>query len=908
MQQNPTNNPDGKIFFTAIEYNKAGEYSYTIREKSGTDETLTYDNSTYPVVVSVKEQNGKLNATASYKGNPEFKNIYTPENGSLILEASKILEGRSLSSGEFQFELVDKDEKVLQTATNNPEGKIFFDTIEYDEAGEYRYTIREKAGNDATISYDNSMYQVTVNVKDIDGQLIATPTYSRNLEFKNTYTPKRGSLAIEASTVLDGRQLSNGEFQFELVNKDGKVLQTTTNNSDGKIFFEAIEYDKAGEYQYTIREKSGNDSTITYDNRTYSVTVNVKDIDGQLIATPTYSGNPEFKNIYTIKKGSLVLEASKVLEGRSLNNSEFQFELVDKAGKVLQSATNNSEGKIFFSAIDYDKAGEYSYTIREKARNDATITYDSSSYQVTVNVKDIDGQLIATPTYSGNPEFKNIYTTKKGSLVLEASKVLEGRQLSNGEFQFELVDKDGKVVQTTTNDAAGKIFFEAIEYDKDGEYSYTIREKAGNDATITYDNSTYPVTVNVEEQNGKLIATASYTSNPEFKNTYTPKKDSLVLEASKVLDGRQMSNGEFEFELVDTDGKVIQTTTNNAAGSIYFKEIEYDKVGKYSYTIREKVGNDEHITYDKNEFSVSVNVVNNRGKLVATPTYNGTPTFKNTYTPKKGSIVLEASVVLEGRSLRRDEFQFELIDKDGKVLQTTTNNADGLIYFEEIEYDKAGEYSYTIREKAGNDQTITYDRKAHKVTVSVEQQAGQLTPRLASDSKIVFKNSYTSVEIGRADSGDSEGLTGSVTLKKIDKSSGKKLPGAKFELRNADSKVIMKELVTDKNGEVLISGLSAGEYHLVETQAPDGYVLDPTPIHFDIVENHNLAVNDEKLPANTTETITKTERKTTEKSLPKTGFNANLSILLIVIGYLLLTIFMIFSRKKKPQKEDEIEW
>ena len=155
---------------------------------------------------------------------------------------------------------------------------------------------------------------------------------------------------------------------------------------------------------------------------------------------------------------------------------------------------------------------------------DDTVTYDDTEVLVTVSVKDNEGQLEATATYEGNAVFTNTYTPKAGSVVLEAEKVLTGRSLVAGEFTFELVDQEGQVIQSQTNDGSGKIYFDAIPYDKAGEYNYTIREKAGQDSTITYDDAEIPVTVNVEDQNGTLEAKADYGSEPTFTNRYTPEK------------------------------------------------------------------------------------------------------------------------------------------------------------------------------------------------------------------------------------------------------------------------------------------------------------------------------------------------------------------------------------------------
>jgi pilin isopeptide linkage protein/LPXTG-motif cell wall-anchored protein len=741
--QSQTNDGSGKVYFDAIPYDKAGEYNYTIREKAGDDSTIDYDTTEVPVTVNVKDNEGQLEAYASYEGNAVFNNTYTPKAGSVVLEADKILAGRSLVTGEVTFELIDQEGQVIQSQTNDVSGNVYFDAISYDKAGEYNYTIREKVGDDSTITYDDSEIPVTVSVKDNAGQLEATASYEGNAVFTNDYTPKAGSVVLEAEKVLTGRSLVAGEFTFELVDQEGQVIQSQTNDGSGKVYFDAIPYEEAGDYNYTIREKAGQDDTVTYDDTEVPVTVSVKDNDGQLEATASYEGNAVFNNDYTPKAGSVVLEAEKVLTGRSLVAGEFTFELVDQEGQVIQSQTNDGSGKVYFDAIPYDKAGEYNYTIREKAGEDSTIDYDTTEVPVTVSVKDNEGQLEATATYEGNAVFTNDYTPKAGSVVLEAEKVLTGRSLVAGEFTFELVDQEGQVIQSQTNDGTGKIYFDAIPYEEAGDYNYTIREKAGEDSTIDYDTTEVPVTVNVKDNEGQLEAIASYEGNAVFNNDYTPTVGSVVLEAEKVLTGRSLVAGEFTFELVDQEGQVIQSQTNDGSGKVYFDAIPYDKAGEYNYTIREKAGEDSTIDYDTTEVPVTVSVKDNEGQLEATASYEGNAVFTNTYTPKAGSVVLEAEKVLTGRSLIAGEFTFELVNQEGQVIQSQTNDGSGKIYFDAIPYDKTGDYNYTIREKAGEDSTITYDDAEIPVTVNVKDKKGTLETKAAYGSDPTFTNSYT---------------------------------------------------------------------------------------------------------------------------------------------------------------------
>jgi pilin isopeptide linkage protein/LPXTG-motif cell wall-anchored protein len=434
------------------------------------------------------------------------------------LNVQKLLDGRELKDGEFTFQLVDETGSVILTQTNDGNGQVAFDAITYNEPGEYHYTIREKAGDDPTITYSDKELKVTVTVTEEDSQLIAKAVYEGNQVFENSYQPKVGSVLLSAEKVLTGRTLQANEFDFELVDEEGNILQTKANDATGKIYFDALPYEETGEYHYTIREKIDSDGTITYDTKELAVVVTVTDEDGQLTAVAEYEGNQVFENSYQPKAGSVVLNAEKVLTGRTLQANEFDFELVDEDETVLQTKANDATGQIYFDALAYDETGEYHYIIREKAGTDGTITYDTKELAVVVTVTDEAGQLTAVAEYEGSQVFENSYQPQAGSVVLSAKKVLTGRDLQANEFIFELVDEAGKVLQTQRNDANGTITFDVLTYDDAGEHRYTIREKAGNDATIIYDETTYQVTVTVKDQAGKLVAEAEQTAEMVFNN------------------------------------------------------------------------------------------------------------------------------------------------------------------------------------------------------------------------------------------------------------------------------------------------------------------------------------------------------------------------------------------------------
>ncbi|WP_270327194.1 Spy0128 family protein [Lactococcus petauri] len=241
------------------------------------------------------------------------------------------------------------------------------------------------------------------------------------------------------------------------------------------------------------------------------------------IGTPKLAVKPD-----TVKSTRYQIQAEKLLSGRSLLAGEFTFELLDSAGKVIQTVHNDASGKIVFSPITYTTTGDYDYTVREKGGLDKTIDYDAANYKVTVSIKEEAGILVATATGDAAIQFKNSYQPLGTEIHLQATKELVGKKLTDQEFTFELVNASNQVIQTAKNDALGQIRFDKLAYTKTGSYDYTIREKAGVDPQITYDTKSYKIHVEVVDQKGKLVASISYKQKPQFKNIYLEEKNHLL--------------------------------------------------------------------------------------------------------------------------------------------------------------------------------------------------------------------------------------------------------------------------------------------------------------------------------------------------------------------------------------------
>ena len=610
----------------------------------------------------------------------------------------------------------------------------------------YRTRLTAPVDNTTKKAFNNVKVTTSDGVYDVDGFASLTTTEGIGSGARPS------EVEFEVTKQLNGGTLKGDEFIFQLIDPDGKVVETAKNNKDGQVKFKAIKFSTAGTFKYQIKEVDEKEPGYVYDNKTINAEVTVTDVFGEKFASVKYD-NKVFVNSYSAKPTTATIEAIKVLKGRALEADKYEFELKE-GDTVVGTAKNKADGSVVFPAIEYTAAGPHTYTITEKAGNEPGVTYDTASHTVTVDVADNGrGQLEATVP-AEKPVFTNTYAAKPGKKVIEAKKVLNGKALEADKYEFELKEND-KVVATAKNTADGSISFPEIEYTKAGTYTYTMSEKAGNEAGVTYDKTSHKVTVEVVDNGqGQLVATIT-SEQPVFTNTYTkpaPAADTITIEATKTLVGKELEAGKYEFELKEGD-KVIGTATNAADGKVVFPSITYTEAGTHTYTVAEKAGNEENVTYDTTVHTVTVEVADNgQGKLVSTITGNK-PAFVNKYTaptppptpnpqqPTPATATIQANKVLTGKELKDGQFEFELTYQ-GNVVDTAKNKADGSVTFKSQSFTSPGKYEYTITEKAGNEAGVTYDKTVHKVTVEVAYDTNGKLVATVTGSGPTFTNTY----------------------------------------------------------------------------------------------------------------------------------------------------------------------
>ena len=775
-----------KFDFGEIEYTKPGTYTYLIAEATPSQNDASwlpgfgYSSASYRVTVTVSDNgDGTLSQPAvkmeqtytddgvSHEDNPikvadkiaKITNTYRPKGTSVTLKAKKRFTGGELAGNDFTFQLLDNDGKELQAVQNDKDGKVAFAAIDYATPGDHDYTIKEVKGADSTVVYDAKGVKVHVKVTDEKGELKATVTYNGEKAVPTfTNTKPTADVTVEATKVLAGKDLTADAFTFGLYDQDGNEDARGTNDKNGKVKL-TVKGLNLGEYDYTLKEVAGSDSTITYDSTEVRVHVSVKAEGDKAKATVTYDGKndiPTFKNTYQPAETSVTLAAKKAYvksdsTPAALKGGEFAFDLYEgdltaeqlKGKQPIQTAENGEDGTVAFPTIDYAKAGEYKYTIAEQKGNLSHVTYDATVHHAVVTVVDNAGQLEASVTYDDGktdaPTFKNTYDAT-GSVELTATKVVavapgftHDTKLKGGEYTFELKDADGKVLDTAKNDADGKVSFtrEFQLSDLGGaaskDFTYTIVEQPGAEPGMDYDGHAliYKVTV-ADDDAGALTATpqvASGDNSQTFTNTYHPKETSVTLKAKKRFTGGELAGNDFTFQLLDNDGKELQAVQNDKDGKVAFAAIDYATPGDHDYAIKEVAGNDSTIVYDAKDVKVHVKVTDEKGELKAVATYDGekaVPTFTNS--KPTTDVTVEAMKVLAGKDLTSDAFTFGLYDQAGNEVARGTNDQGGKVKLT-VKGLNLGEYDYTLKEeKAGQTvDGVVYDAKEVKVHVKVEQ-------------------------------------------------------------------------------------------------------------------------------------------------------------------------------------------
>lgn len=700
---------------------KEGVYRYQVRERKGDNAGVAYDSRTWVLTVTVADDfdtfTRRITANTTCDGVQsdaiQFTNTYQAKPVSVQFRAHKTLAdpdhtGIQLQAGQYEFTCVEDKTggQVGTVKTNDQRGDVLFDTISYTKTGVYDYTLSEVQGDRGGITYDATKHHVTVTVTDNgEGQLLADVKYDNGTnipEFTNTYRAQPATdtpTAVKRMSASEGNKypLKGDDFAFTLHQQSAPANvsnpdQTKRNDRNGDIRFDRLSFPLVGTYVFTMSEQDTTVPGVTKDGTVATITYVVEDVGhtGRLsvtskTVTPSTGdsdGTVTFTNRYNPKNVGYAIGGAKRIvntdtaTGRIPQDGEFTFQL--NAASAHDSDDNpidagdipmpdgSRDGKLTvankgtgftFGRMTYTKPGAYTYHVKELAGTDKTIGYSTQEYDVTVTVTDQGGMLSASADRQATDvRFDNTYTPTPVDVTVKADKRLTGRDLNDGEFAAELKDSDGNLLQTKrfarvprdaqsdkatdVREGEGTLEFDKLTFDRAGVYTYTVTEQDGDLGGVTYDRTVHTVTVTVTEDADSHTLTAKTEYSTEngsedgirFTNTYQPQNVLVELTARKRLTGRGLKVHEFEFELVDKTGKVIDTERNDKDGDIRFKPLTYgrdnngiDDCGEHRYVIRERNTGEKNVTYDRTEHHVTVTVGDDlQGNLTAKVEYDPT--------------------------------------------------------------------------------------------------------------------------------------------------------------------------------------------------------------------------------------------------------------------------------------------
>ena len=753
------------LSFGAMTFTKAGTYTFEVKETTDKPASAIgwdYDNDPKVITVTVTDTDGdgKLEiAEGAIKGNnPIIENTYTPasvtvgDDETALQVTKKVTGGNALSEFDFKLTFDDKNstgklediegitaDGIVKSTTSlkdtQGEQAVSFGELTFKKVGVYKFTVEETTAEPTDVrgwTYDNAAKTITVTVTDdgFDGQLDATTVVdgvdTNNPTVENVYSPDASDPDAAVISVI--KKVSGApalsEFEFELMLTSDNAanvfvgsgdaaavfpadgLKASTDGLEGTegsdtVSFDGLTFTAADTYTFTVTELTKSPGGgWTYDNDAKSITVTVEDQAGKLVVTSVVPATTTIENTYTPASvtvgGDEALKVTKKVTGGNAL-SEFDFVLafdadaegntgkleniegLDQDGTVTVSTSGlegtQGEQTVNFGDLTFSAAGDYYFTVTETTTtDDPNWAYDNAPKTIVVHVTDVDhnGQLEATVEFN-NPIVENVYDepyvpptpdpdpdpSDPSKPDIDVDKKLDGRDIVAGEFCFKIAatgdnaDYVTPKALTGTVDASGNVSFsgKGFVFDKTGEYEFTVSEVLPGDDDpetpgvqhngVTYDETTYTITAKVTKGTGnKLVVSwdlGAAAAGVTFHNTYEPDETAKVtVNATKVLIGRDLAAGEFTFELVDAQGNVVGTATNNADGSVSFSPLEFTEAGTYTYTLREVTGGLANVTYDTTVHTVTITVVDNGdGTLTATVTYDSgsgaAPVFTNTY-------------------------------------------------------------------------------------------------------------------------------------------------------------------------------------------------------------------------------------------------------------------------------------
>ena len=773
---------------------RAKTFTYTVREVRPDDGSaiagVAYAGHAATMTVTVTDDgSGNLTATTpaiAQASGGDFVNTYTTEldySARAGVRLSKTLSGRAMEAGQFAFTVTADAETAAKLGLKT--GKDAYAVAAADDgAADLVDLIGGTAGSDVkfTDADAGKTYSFTVTETKLGGEGYANDTAPRTVTIAPAYDAATGRLTVTTAVAKDGVEVARSEVSTAddamaapapvTVAFQNSYEATGTLGGEGNVAINATKTltgraAAAGEFSFSVRDAQGN-----------------------VVATATN-------------------QASGDGEAAGLAFSPIAY-TTDALERMVADgiATRAADGSWVIP-----------YTVSEDGtdRLSAGVTATASSFDITVKVTDngkggLDVAVVYPEGSDGTLSFVNGYGTNEATVDLAGTKTLAlgqaGLGLTQadiaGKYTFKItpldgapapVDASGKTVTEATNDAAGNVELghvafrqpsdlDDVEIDGGGlrtkTFAYRVSESGSVDGVVNDATATRTFTVKVVEDTnaGTLVAevlpaegTPEGKGAFEFTNTYgvnpTPSSVTDQIKVNKKLKGRDLAEGEFEFQLVEiaADGSesVAATGKNAADGTVALSPVTYTAPGTHGYELREIAGTAGGVTYDRAAYRVRTTVADaGNGTLTVrheladaegNPTGGDSVTFTNGYEAAPVTLKLGAAKVLKGAELKAGQFSFELKGRDGKVMSTAKNAADGSVTFDALTFKQAGTYTFTVGEVDDGQAHVTYDKAVHKIVVTVSDEVadgtrtGYLSAKVSyeGDANLppVFTNSYT---------------------------------------------------------------------------------------------------------------------------------------------------------------------